>query len=76
MDGLVISRENKQKIIRLINTFNTYAHLEHPREAMTKIFLARDVFLLHEQCFVIRELAELISNFYLDFYRQYPALWT
>ena len=76
MDGLVLSRDDKSKIIQLINTLNTYAHLEHPRDAMTKIFLARDVFLLHERCCVIREFAELICNFYLDFYRQYPAEWT
>ena len=46
MDGLVLSGDDKSKIIRLINTLNTYAHLEHPRDAMTKIFLARDVFLV------------------------------
>ena len=65
-----------KKIVRLINTLNNYAHLEHPRDAMTKIFLVKDVFLLHERSYPIREFAELICNFYLDFYRQYPAEWT
>ena len=73
MDRLVLSCDDKLKIIRLINTLNTYAHLEHPRDAMTKIYLAQDAFLLYERSLLIRELGEAICTFYLNFYRQYPT---
>ena len=75
MDGLVLSRDDKSKIIQLINTLNTYAHLEHPRDAMTKIYLAQYAFLLYDCSLLIRELGESICTFYLNFYRQYPTEW-
>ena len=75
MDGLVISRDDKLKIICLINALNAYANLEHPRDAITKIYLAQDAFMLHKCSLLIREIGQSICTFYLDFYRQYPAEW-
>ena len=71
MDGLRISDVDKLKIVHLISALNDLANLEHPRDAITNIYLVKDAFIIYELSLLIRDIGESICEFYLDFYRNY-----
>ena len=72
MDGLIIPEVDKVKISYLITTLNTVANSENPREAITNINLVKEALACYECSPLILHIAQIICDYYLNFYRNYP----
>ena len=75
MDGLRISQSQRHKVSALIVKLNALANLDHPREAIAQIYLLKDALSLFERSLLVRDIGVSICDLFLDYYRNYPALW-
>ena len=72
MDGLIIPDVDKLKIFHLISTLNALANSENPREAISNINLLKEGLNLYERSPLILHIGQIICDYYLNFYRNYP----
>ena len=75
MDGLRITQNQRHKISAIIIKLNALANLPHPREAVSQIYLLKDALTLFERSLLIRDIGVSICDLFLNYYRNYPAIW-